>query len=111
MRSATPPPDKTAPNRPEQPRPRNANGTTSLILGIFAVASCSTVSNMVTAISDITPFAALLTIALPGVLFGHAGWSNVKQGRATNKGVTITGLILGYVAVGFAVLNILPALG
>jgi hypothetical protein len=39
-----------------------------------------------------------------GVIFGHLGLKAAKDGLATNRGMAIGGLIVGYVGLGFTVM-------
>jgi hypothetical protein len=41
-------------------------------------------------------------MAIPGVICGHVGLSNIRQseGRLTGEGLCVAGLIIGYLAIG-----------
>ncbi|MHA6625631.1 DUF4190 domain-containing protein [Pseudonocardia sichuanensis] len=71
------------------PAPRNGLGLAAMILGIVALPF--TLTGLTAWISII-----LGLIAVPLAL---AGLGRVRKGRATNKGVTIAGLVLGVLAV------------
>jgi hypothetical protein len=75
------------------PAPRNGLGLAALILGIVALPF--TLTGLTAWISII-----LGLIAVPLAL---AGLGRVRRRQATNKGVTITGLILGLLAIALGV--------
>lgn len=71
------------------PAPRNGLGLAAMILGIVALPF--TLTGLTAWISII-----LGLIAAPLAL---AGFGRIRKGQATNKGVTITGLVLGLLAI------------
>jgi hypothetical protein len=77
-----------APPMPPQ-QPKNGLGTTALILGIVGV---------VLAFFYVGGFLGLLAL-----IFGIIGMGKVKKGEANNKGVALTGVILGVVAMLIAI--------
>jgi Domain of unknown function (DUF4190) len=67
-------------------RPTSGYGVASLVLGILSwLAFC-------------IPFVGFL-LALVGVLLGHMGLKETKHGHKNGHGLTIAGLILGYIGV------------
>ena len=68
--------------------PKNGMGLTALILGIIGT------------ICGIIPFLFFLsgTLGVLGVIFGLVALGRVRKGHATNKGVTVIGLIASAVA-------------
>jgi uncharacterized membrane protein HdeD (DUF308 family) len=65
--------------------PRNGLGTAALVCGIIAV-----VLSFIPALNAFTwPLGVL------AIIFGAVGWSRANKGRATNKSIAITGLVLG----------------
>ena len=56
----------------------------------------------------ILSLASLITgvTAIAGIVFGHLGLAAAKRGEATNRGVGLAGLIIGYVLVGLGILAI-----
>jgi hypothetical protein len=79
-------------------RPTSGYGVASLVLGIIAW------------LTFCIPFVGFF-VALVGVLLGHIGLKETKTGHKNGHGVTIAGLILGYIALApslvFAVMTIL----
>lgn len=68
------------------PAPRNGVGTAALIVGILAVLfSCTIIGGLIGGIA--------------AVILGAVGLSRVKRAEADNRGVAISGLALGGVAV------------
>ncbi|MEK2477579.1 DUF4190 domain-containing protein [Streptomyces noursei] len=76
---------------------RNGLGITALILGIIG------------ALSGIPMVLFWLAgpLGLLSLIFGFVGLSRVKKGQATNKGVAITGTILGGLAMILAIIGII----
>lgn len=86
-----------APPPPPAPQAaRNGLGTAALVLGIIG------------ALSGIPMI--LFWLAAPlgilAVIFGFVGRSRVKKGQATNKGVALTGLITGVIAIILSVVGL-----
>lgn len=75
---------------------RNGLGVTALILGIIG------------ALSGIPLILFWLAgpLGLLSLIFGFVGLSRVKKGQATNKGVALTGTILGALAMILAIVGI-----
>ena len=71
------------------PQPRNGYGVTALVLAIVG---------LVFSLVPLTGFIALICGGL-AVLFGLLGLGRVRRGQADNKGLTITGLVLGALAL------------
>ncbi|MBC3192427.1 DUF4190 domain-containing protein [Pseudonocardia sp. C8] len=67
------------------PRPRNGVGTTALVLGILGILTCWLL---------IGALFGLIAVAL-----GIIGIARVSKGIATNRGVAISGLVLGVLSV------------
>jgi len=76
-------------------RPLNGFGVTALVLGIIG------------SLSGIPMFLFWLAgpLGLLALIFGIAGTSRVKKGRATNKGVAITGTVLGVLSLVLAIIG------
>ncbi|WP_351227919.1 DUF4190 domain-containing protein [Streptomyces sp. NPDC002133] len=79
---------------PQQPA-RNGLGTAALILGIIG------------ALSGVIPFFFWLAgiLGLIGLILGFSARGRVKRGEATNKGVALTGVILGLVSLVLSVVG------
>ncbi|MEU9121985.1 DUF4190 domain-containing protein [Streptomyces sp. NPDC048506] len=77
--------------------PRNGLGIAALILGIIG------------ALSGIPMILFWLAgpLGLLALIFGLVGMSRAKKGQATNKGVAITGTILGALAIVLAVVGVI----
>ncbi|MFI6769922.1 DUF4190 domain-containing protein [Streptomyces sp. NPDC050355] len=77
--------------------PRNGLGVAALILGIIG------------ALSGIPMILFWLAgpLGLLALIFGLVGMSRVKKGQATNKGVAITGTILGALGIVLAVVGVI----
>ncbi|MEU6843786.1 DUF4190 domain-containing protein [Streptomyces sp. NPDC046716] len=86
------PPFQQPPHQPQQAA-RNGLGTAALILGIIG------------ALSGVIPFLFWLAgiLGVIALILGLTGSGRAKRGEATNKGVALTGAILGLVAMGLAV--------
>ncbi|MGW7417375.1 DUF4190 domain-containing protein [Streptomyces sp. NPDC054863] len=81
------------PMPPPHDAPRNGMGITSLLLGITGV-----VLGMVVVLFWMSWLPALLAVVFGFVALGH-----VKKGTATNKGMAVSGMILGMVGILLAV--------
>jgi Domain of unknown function (DUF4190) len=68
--------------------PSNGMGVTGLVTGI--IGAC---------LAWLPGIGFILGVL--GIVFGSIGWHYAKQGRATNKGMAIAGVILGVLAVAF----------
>ncbi|THV28008.1 DUF4190 domain-containing protein [Glycomyces paridis] len=84
-----PPPPPPPPYNGDGPiqgqQPRNGLGTAALVCGIIAV-----VTSFIPGLNWFTwPLGVL------AIVFGAIGWSRANKGQATNKGIAITGLVLG----------------
>ncbi|MEU9999720.1 DUF4190 domain-containing protein [Streptomyces sp. NPDC050848] len=80
------------PGMPPQPlfqQPRNGLGVTALVLGIVGL------------LFGVFPFTFWLgaILGILALIFGIIGHGRARQGQATNKGVALSGLILGAVAL------------
>jgi hypothetical protein len=73
--------------------PRNGFGTTALVLGIVGAAL------------GLVPLLGLIAIVLGllALVFGLLGWSNTHRQLATNKGMAVSGTILGAVALALGI--------
>jgi len=71
--------------------PRNIFGIAALVLALVG---------FVSALS--TAFIALIPGAL-AVLFGVLGWTRIRRGEATNRTVTVIGIVLGVGAVALGI--------
>ncbi|GAA2804679.1 DUF4190 domain-containing protein [Streptomyces showdoensis] len=78
-----------APGMQPPAQPRNGLGTTALVLGIVGL------------VFAIIPFLFWLgaILGLLALIFGIVGASRAGKGLATNKGMAVTGLVLGAVSV------------
>lgn len=74
------------------PAPRNGFGTAGFVLGVIAL------------VFSILPGIGLLTIPLAvlGVVFSLVGNDQVQKGTATNRGLTIAGLVTSLIAAAIA---------
>lgn len=74
---------------PTPPTPRNGMGTAALVLGIVAI------------LFAFIPFVGFVSypLAILGIIFGLLGLSRVGKKVATNRGVTLTGLILSVIGL------------
>jgi hypothetical protein len=81
-----PPPMPYASQEPLPTAPRNGLGTAALVLGIIGVLTCWSV------------FGGII-LGLVAVILGFIGHARVRRGEATNGGVSIAGIVLGFVAM------------
>jgi hypothetical protein len=81
------------PGYPSQPEPRNGFGITALVLAIIG---------LVFGLVPLTGLIALILGAL-AVLFGLLGLGRVRRGRATNRGMSIVGTVLGVAALALGI--------
>jgi hypothetical protein len=80
-----PPPPAGYPAGPGAEKPQNIFGILALVLGIVAVVlSC---------------LYAGFWAGIPAIVLGVLGLNRAKQGRATNRGLALTGIILGAIGV------------
>ncbi|MFJ3902184.1 DUF4190 domain-containing protein [Streptomyces sp. NPDC090025] len=84
-----PPPGMPGAPQPPYAKPENGLGVTALVLGIVGI------------VTGATPFLFWLggILGLLALIFGIVGVSKAGKGRATNKGMAITGTILGGLAM------------
>jgi hypothetical protein len=66
--------------------PRNGLGTTALVLAIIGLLTCWTV------------FGGII-LGVVAVILGFIGRARVKRGEATNGGVAIAGIVLGFLSI------------
>lgn len=84
-----------APAPPPAPAPpRNGLGVAALVLGIIGA---------IFALIPVVGAFFAIPLAILAVTFGAVGYVRVRKGKATNKGVTISGLVLGVAAFVFAI--------
>jgi Domain of unknown function (DUF4190) len=83
---------------PPPPSPRNGLGIASLVIAIVALVLFWTV------------FGGVM-LGIVAVLMGFAALGRVKHGQANNKGVAITGIVLGVVATVAGLLVAVPIVG
>src|SRR5712692_10023438 len=91
MADQTPPPPLPAQPAPTPSAPRTAPiAIVSLVLAILSF------------------FCGAFLTAIPAIVCGHMAWSAIKKsgGALHGKGIAIAGLILGYVAIPIAVLQV-----
>jgi hypothetical protein len=77
------------PQSPQQAAPRNGMGITALVLGLVGV-----FLGMLILLFWLSWIPALLA-----VIFGFVGLGHVKKGTANNRGVALSGMILGMVGI------------
>ena len=82
-----PPPQPYSGFTPPPPAgPRNGLGIATLVLAIIGLVFCWTVVRGV-------------PLGLCAVIIGFVAWGRVKRGEATNGGVAIAGIVLGFLAI------------
>jgi Na+-driven multidrug efflux pump len=81
-----PPPQPYSGFAPPPTGPRNGLGTAALALAIVGLLFCWTVAGGV-------------ILGLCAVIIGSVGQGRVKRGEATNSGVAIGGIVLGFLAI------------
>jgi hypothetical protein len=82
-----PPPQPYSGFTPPPPAgPRNGLGIATLVLAIIGLVVCWTVVGGV-------------PLGLCAVIIGFVAWGRVKRGEATNGGVAIAGIVLGFLAI------------
>jgi hypothetical protein len=81
-----PPPQPYSGFAPPPIGPRNGLGTAALALAIFGLVFCWTVVGGV-------------ILGLCAVIIGFVGQGRVRSGAATNGGVAIAGIVLGFFAI------------
>jgi Na+-driven multidrug efflux pump len=81
-----PPPQPYSGFAPPPTGPRNGLGTAALALAIVGLLFCWTVAGGV-------------ILGLCAVIIGFVGQGRVKSGEATNGGVAISGIVLGFLAI------------
>ena len=87
MTSYPPPPQPYSGFTPPPPAgPRNGLGIATLVLAIIGLVFCWTVVGGV-------------PLGLCAVIIGFVAWGRVKRGEATNGGVAIAGIVLGFLAI------------
>lgn len=69
---------------------RNWMGITSLVLGIISIVSLG----------------YLAFLALPGVILGHLGRAAVRRRLANNDGMSLAGVIINWIVLGFGIVAI-----
>jgi hypothetical protein len=81
-----PPPQPYSGFTPPPTGPRNGLGITALILAIIGLVFCWSV-------------AGGIILGLCAIIIGFVGRGRVKRGEATNGGVAIAGIVLGFLAI------------
>jgi heme/copper-type cytochrome/quinol oxidase subunit 2 len=82
-----PPPQPYSGFTPPPPAgPRNGLGIATLVLAIIGLLFCWTVVGGV-------------MLGVCAVIIGFVAWGRVKRGEATNGGVAIAGIVLGFLAI------------
>jgi len=81
-----PPPQPYSGFTPPPTGPRNGLGITALVLAIIGLMFCCSV-------------AGGIIIGLSAIIIGFVGRGRVKRGEATNGGVAIAGIVLGFLAI------------
>ena len=85
--SPPPPPQPYSGFTPPPPAgPRNGLGIATLVLAIIGLLFCWTVVGGV-------------MLGVCAVIIGFVAWGRVKRGEATNGGVAIAGIVLGFLAI------------
>jgi hypothetical protein len=62
------------------------------------------VASLVLSIAGMTVLLTFMIGSVLGVIFGHVALAAVKRGTASNRGVALAGLIVGYVGIGVNIL-------
>ncbi|WP_051172086.1 DUF4190 domain-containing protein [Microbacterium indicum] len=86
--------------------PANPMALTALILGIVPFAAL--VLFWIPIVGTILVTAGGIS-AILAVVFGHIALSQIKRSGQSGKGMAVTGLVLGYISIGFTLLLILIA--
>jgi hypothetical protein len=81
-----PPPQPYSGFTPPPTGPRNGLGITALVLAIIGLMFCWSV-------------AGGIILGLSAIIIGFVGRGRVKRGEATNGGVAIAGIVLGFLAI------------
>ena len=81
-----PPPQPYSGFTPPPTGPRNGLGIATLALAIIGLVFCWTVVGGV-------------MLGVCAVIIGFVAWGRVKRGEATNGGVAIAGIVLGFLAI------------
>ena len=91
------PPQHYGPYYPApQPSPRNGFGITAL---------CLAVPGLLFGLVPLTGFIAVI-LGVLAMIFGCVGWGRAQRGVATNKAMSITGTVLGAVAITAGIIGI-----
>jgi Domain of unknown function (DUF4190) len=94
-----PPPQPYSGFTPPPPAgPRNGLGIATLVLAIIGLLFCWTVVGGV-------------MLGVCAVIIGFVAWGRVKRGEATNGGVAIAGIVLGFLAIIVSIVFILIWIG
>lgn len=80
---------------PVQPAPKNGLGVAALVLGIVGV---------IFAVIPVVGLFFAIPLGALALIFGAVGVARAGKGKATNKGVSVAGLILGLLTFGVAIL-------
>ncbi|TCK24414.1 DUF4190 domain-containing protein [Pseudonocardia endophytica] len=88
-------PQEGRPDAAGAPAPRNGLGLSALILGIIAILTCWLVIGGL--------------FGLIAIVLGVLGAGRARRGRATNRGVAITGIVTG--ALGLVVAIVIVVIG
>jgi hypothetical protein len=88
-------PQQGHPDATGGPAPRNGLGLAALILGIIAILTCWIVIGGV--------------FGLLAIILGALGAGRARRGRATNRGVAITGIVTGAVGLLLTVVIVVTA--
>jgi hypothetical protein len=90
-----PPPQ--GPHGPHVPsEPQNGFGIAAIVLGVLALGSVGL------GLTPVLPFVGLIVALLLGILalvFGLLGMARARRGLSTNKPLSVTGLVLGVIAM------------
>jgi membrane-bound ClpP family serine protease len=88
-------PQQGHPDATGGPAPRNGMGLAALILGVIAILTCWIVIGGV--------------FGLLAIVLGVLGASRARRGRATNRGVAITGIVTGAIGLVLAIVILVTA--